>query len=131
MRAKVQFDSIVQDYGEYEENTGSIIIFKGIVRRKEGSRNISYLHYEAEINIAEEEMIKILGEAMNNFKIIDANAVHRIGNIKPGEVSLLVTVFSEHREEGFRSCIYIVDNIKTRVPIWKQDVFEDGTMRWH
>ncbi|MGC8547212.1 MAG: molybdenum cofactor biosynthesis protein MoaE [Thermoplasmata archaeon] len=131
MKAKIQFGNIDEEIGNCGENTGAIIIFRGIVRKKESGKDIAYLHYEAEIDLAEVELKKILEEAKNNFKIIDASAIHRIGDIRPGEESLFVSVLSEHREEGFRCCMFIVDSIKNRLPIWKQDVYEDGTKKWH
>jgi molybdopterin synthase catalytic subunit len=111
--------------------TGSIVIFEGIVRAEKSSKEISHLFYDAEVEIAEGELNRILDEASSRFTIIDAIAVHRIGIVRPGEISLFVAVSSKHRNEGFQACAFIVDAIKQRLPIWKKDHFADGTEAWH
>lgn len=112
-------------------NTGSVVTFEGIVRKTESSKELLHLFYEAEKELAENELNKILEEAFTKFTLIDALAVHRVGIVKPGELSLLVSVSSSHRKEGFEACRYIVEEIKTRLPIWKKDHFVDGTETWH
>lgn len=131
MKVSIQYEKIVEEDLYIHENTGSEITFKGIVRKVDQNNRILFLHYEAEIELANKELVNILHEAKNIFKIIDAVAIHRIGDIYPGETSLYVKVISEHREEGFEACKFIVDSIKTKVPIWKEDVYEDGTRKWH
>jgi molybdopterin synthase catalytic subunit len=110
---------------------GSIVIFEGIVRAEESSKELRHLFYDAEAEMAEGELNKILGEASSRFNLIDAVAVHRIGIVKPGEISLFVAVSSKHRKEGFEACDFIVEAIKQRLPIWKKDHFADGTEAWH
>lgn len=131
MKASIQLEKIIDEDLQIDDKTGSEITFRGIVRRKDGGKGILFLHYEAEVGLANNELQNIVNEAKNIFNIIDVVAIHRIGNISPGETSLIVKVISEHREEGFKACMFIVDNIKTRVPIWKEDVYEDGTRKWH
>ena len=53
-------------------------------------------------------------------------AIHRIGDLKVGEPSVAVAVSSEHRKEAFEACKYGIDEIKTKVPIWKKEVSESG-----
>lgn len=110
---------------------GSKVIFEGIVRKTESSRDLAHLFYDADEKIAENELNAILREAEEKYGLIDAIAVHRVGIVKPGEVSLLVVVNSSHRKEGFEACSYIVESIKQRLPIWKKDHFIDGTESWH
>ncbi len=115
----------------YDMGVGSIITFQGIVRKTESSRELEYLFYEAEEKLATEELTRLLTEAKEKFNLIDALAVHRIGIVNPGEISLLVVVNSGHRNEGFKACSFIVDAIKERLPIWKKDHFVDGEETWH
>ncbi|MEM4778801.1 MAG: molybdenum cofactor biosynthesis protein MoaE [Thermoplasmatales archaeon] len=110
---------------------GSSVTFEGIVRRDEGGKELSFLLYEAERDLAERELMNILEEAKQKYHFEDAIAVHRIGKLAPGERSLFVRVFSEHRKEGFEGCIYIVDELKRRLPIWKKDIYNDGSEKWH
>ena len=116
---------------ERSEEIGSIVYFKGIVRKTENGKPLKFLHYEAEMELGNQEIGKIIAESKEKFGIHDADVIHRVGDLKPGDVSLFVEVYSSHRDEGFEACKYIVDEIKRRVPIWKQDVYEDGTKSWH
>ncbi|MEM0141379.1 MAG: molybdenum cofactor biosynthesis protein MoaE [Thermoplasmatales archaeon] len=133
MIAKIQENEIIpSDFPEDVGNkTGAIVMFEGIVRKYEGNKELSFLYYEAEQAMAEKELMKILMEAKARYAIQDAMAVHRIGRLMPGERSLLVKVASSHRKEGFEACLFIVDELKERVPIWKKDIYKDGTEQWH
>ncbi len=112
-------------------DVGSLVTFQGIVRGTENSKELFHLFYEADEHLAEDELKKIIEEASQKFRIVDCSAVHRVGIVKPGEISLLVAVQSAHRNEGFEACRYIVEQIKQRLPIWKKDHFKDSTERWH
>lgn len=112
----------------YNKETGDEIIFKGIVRGFEGYE-IKGLYYESEINLAKLEMEKISKEALEKYQIQDVCIFHRIGFVKHGEIAMVVKVISKHRKEGFEAIIYIVDEIKKRVPIWKKELSEKGE-RW-
>ncbi len=110
---------------------GATVVFQGVVRKTESSKELLHLFYECEERMAEEELNRILAEAQEKFRVIDAIAVHRIGIVKPGEVSLYVAVHSSHRGDGFDACRYIVEAVKQRLPIWKKDHFADGSESWH
>ncbi|MGC8645767.1 MAG: molybdenum cofactor biosynthesis protein MoaE [Thermoplasmata archaeon] len=133
MIARVQ-DRVIQvsDFlGREDYGIGAVVTFIGIVRRYEGGRELSALHYEADEAIAEEELSKIINEAKEKYRMSDAVVIHRIGSLSPGEISLFVKVISVHRKEGFEACEYIVDELKRRVPIWKKDIYVDGSEKWH
>ena len=112
-------------------SNGSLFVFNGIVRRdkteKEFVREIIYETYE---EMAKKEMEKIKQEASRKFQVNEIFIKHRIGRVLVGEVSLVVAVFSTHRREGIGAIDYIVDEIKKKVPVWKKEIFEDGSYRW-
>jgi molybdopterin synthase catalytic subunit len=83
---------------------------------------ISAIYYEAYISMAEEAMAKIEAEAFKRWNLKKFAAVHRIGNLKIGEVSVAIAASSEHRAEAFEAGRYAIDRIKTEVPIWKKEV---------
>jgi molybdopterin synthase catalytic subunit len=56
--------------------------------------------------------------------------LHRIGPVPVGEVSVAIAVAAPHRAEAFEACRWLIDTLKTDVPIWKKDVFADGCTRW-
>jgi molybdopterin synthase catalytic subunit len=76
--------------------------------------------------MAEEEFLAIETEARQKWNIEKISAIHRLGRLNVGEVSVAVVVLSKHRKEAFDACRFIIDSIKTRVPIWKMEVTDTG-----
>lgn len=115
---------------ELEDNSaGALSIFIGNVRNRGRSGNVSEIYYESYSKMAEQKMREIENEAQTKWEIKKLLAFHRIGNIKVGETSIIIGVSSEHRQEAFEACKYVIDNVKTRVPIWKKEISEEG-QKW-
>ncbi len=104
-----------------DRKAGAIILFTGVVRDHNETSPISEIYYESYKKMAELELSRIEKEAFKKWKITKFAAIHRIGNLKVGDVSVIVAVSSEHRREAFQSCKYGIDCIKTQVPIWKKE----------
>ncbi len=109
---------------------GAIVCFEGIVRNHNEGKAVLSLEYEAYESLAENEAAKILNEARQNFSIFSAVCVHRTGLLDIGEAAVFVGVTSAHRDASFVACRYIIDEIKTRLPIWKKETYQDGSTGW-
>ena len=115
---------------EIEDNSaGAVSIFIGKVRNRGKFGNVSEIYYEAYREMAEEKMREIENEARKKWNIKKLAAIHRIGNLKVGETSIIIGVCSEHRHEAFEACKYIINNVKNRVPIWKKEI-SDESQKW-
>lgn len=115
---------------EIEDNSaGALSIFMGNVRNRGRSGNVSEIFYESYSRMAEQKMRDIENEAQAKWEIKKLVVFHRIGNIKVGETSIIIGVSSEHRQEAFEACKYVIDNVKTRVPIWKKEISEES-QKW-
>lgn len=115
---------------ELEDNSaGALSVFIGNVRNRGRSGNVSEIYYEAYSEMAEQEMREIENEAQTKWGIKKLVAIHRIGNIKVGESSIIIGVSSEHRHEAFEACRYVINNVKTRVPIWKKEISRES-QKW-
>lgn len=115
---------------ELEDNSaGALSVFIGNVRNRGRSGNVSEIYYEAYSEMAEQEMREIENEAQTKWGIKKLVAIHRIGNIKVGESSIIIGVSSEHRHEAFEACKYVINNVKTRVPIWKKEISRES-QKW-
>ena len=115
---------------ELQDNSaGAVSVFIGNVRNRGSSGNVSEIYYEAYSEMAEQKMREIENEAQIKWGIKKLVAFHRIGNIKVGESSIIIGVSSEHRHEAFEACKYIVNNVKTRVPIWKKEISRES-QKW-
>lgn len=105
---------------------GAVNVFIGTVRNNANGKNVVWLEYEAYETMAVNEIRKIIDDASHRWPLLGWAVSHRIGTLKPGEVSVAVAVSSPHRRESFEACQYIIDNLKAKAPIWKKEVFEDG-----
>lgn len=109
---------------------GSILEFSGIIRPDKSGKILKGLYYDYHETMALKILTNLVQEVMEKFKITDAVALHRVGYVQVGEISLYVAIASEHREEGLEAMKWLLDQIKTKVPIWKKDIYEDGE-KWH
>lgn len=109
---------------------GAYASFEGWVREVNDGRPVSALTYEAYQALAEREGETILAEAMQRFTIIEAVAVHRVGRLQLGELAVWVGVSAGHRDAAFAACRWIIDEVKSRVPIWKHEHYADGDAGW-
>ena len=118
-----------QTIGE-NSGIGARSVFEGTVRDTNDGHNVTKLEYECYESLAIKEGNKILGEAIEKFGLIDAFCIHRIGTLEVGETAVIVVATSGHRDEAFKGCRYIIDEVKCRVPIWKKEHYQDGETEW-
>ena len=112
------------------ENAGGFCAFEGWVRNENQGREVIALEYEAFNELCATEAEKILNEAAHRFKIVDAHCFHRTGKLKIGDMAVWVGVTAAHRDETFKACRYIIDELKARLPIWKKEYYTDGESEW-
>jgi len=105
---------------------GGYAAFEGWVRDHNEGRRVRRLEYEAFEPLAIKEGERIVAEAVARFGVEHAACVHRIGALEIGEQAVWVGVTARHRDEAFRACRYIIDTLKTTVPIWKKEVATNG-----
>lgn len=113
-----------------DDRVGGYASFEGWVRNHNEGRDVLGLRYEAYAALAEAEGARVLDEAMAKFDILDARCVHRIGDLAIGELAVWVGVSSAHRDAAFAACRYIIDEVKSRVPIWKHERYAGGDAGW-
>ena len=109
---------------------GAVVAFEGLVRNHHEGRDVTQLHYEAHPILADQEGKKILAETLEKFPITHALAVHRVGTLAIGEPAVITLTASSHREAAYEANRYLIDEIKSRVPIWKQETYASGEVEW-
>jgi len=112
------------------QTAGAFASFEGWVRDHNEGRAVRGLHYEAYAALAETEGERIVEEAMRKFDIVDARCVHRIGELRIGDLAVWVGASAAHRGAAFDACRHIIDEVKSRVPIWKQERYREGDAGW-
>lgn len=113
-----------------DPSAGGFVAFEGWVRNHHEGRAVLRLAYEAFPALALKEGGRVLAEAVQRFGVTRALCVHRTGELAIGDVAVWVGVSAHHRDEAFRACRYVIDELKQRVPIWKKEHYADGTSSW-
>lgn len=113
-----------------DAHCGAVVAFDGVVRDHHGGRAVSELHYEAYAEMAEREGQAIVEQALQQFAVRRIVAEHRIGLLAIGDIAVYVGVASAHRDAAFAACRFVIDELKSRVPIWKHEHYADGAAEW-
>jgi molybdopterin synthase catalytic subunit len=107
--------------------SGAMVTFDGVVRNQTGGRRVISLQYDAYVSMAIKEMSRIGDEVRERWPEVDRiGIIHRFGELKISESSVVIVITSPHRRIAFEACQYAIDRLKQTVPIWKKEVFEDG-----
>jgi molybdopterin synthase catalytic subunit len=109
------------------ERAGALVTFQGVVRGLTDGRRTRYLEYEAYPTMALERLEAVRREAEDRWPGVEVAVAHRTGRLEVGEASVIISVSSPHRRAGLEAAAYVIDRIKEHVPIWKREVWEDGS----
>jgi len=109
---------------------GGYASFEGWVRNHQDGQPVTRLEYEVFAPLALREGERIIQEACARLDVRQALCVHRTGALALGEIAVWVGVASAHRDEAFRACRYIIDEVKHRLPIWKKEYYASGDSGW-
>ena len=112
------------------QEAGALVCFEGLVRNHNEGKKVSALEYEAFSALCDKEGLKVITEALDKFNIFNARCFHRIGKLSINEMAVWVGVTSAHRNDAFKACRYIIDEVKLRLPIWKKEYYKNGDSGW-
>ena len=110
--------------------TGATVLFVGTVRSVNEGREVTAIEYTAYEVMAEREMSAVLAEAEERHAGVVLVAEHRIGMLEVGEASIAIAAAHEHRGRALDALRYAIDEIKNRAPIWKRELYADGSESW-
>jgi molybdopterin synthase catalytic subunit len=123
-------DAAAQRAGLADPAAGGCVTFEGWVRNHNAARQVTRLDYQAYGPLAEDEGEAILDEARSKVGLRAARCVHRTGALAIGDMAVWVGVSADHRDAAFAACRWIIDEVKRRVPIWKNEHYADGETGW-
>lgn len=110
------------------DGDGGLTVFVGVVRDSNDGRSVTAMEYEAYEPMAERELERIEADLATRFPGARVVLRHRIGRLLVGEVAVVVAASAPHREEAFAACRAGIEEIKTRVPVWKKEWGPDGSV---
>lgn len=105
---------------------GAFVNFEGVVRNHSGGRKTRFLDYECYEALAIKTMAAIGEDIARKHAVGRVAIVHRLGRLEIGETSVAVVVTSPHRRPAFEAALEGINRVKTSVPVWKKEYFEDG-----
>ncbi|WP_262485211.1 molybdenum cofactor biosynthesis protein MoaE [Corynebacterium poyangense] len=108
---------------------GAVVCFEGVVRNHDGGHAVKALSYSAHPS-ADRELARVVSEVLHHYPPVRAWVAHRTGDLRIGDLAFLVVVAAPHRTEAFAALAEICDRVKTEVPIWKEQLFVDGSTEW-
>jgi len=109
---------------------GAVLLFLGIVRDHNEGRRVLSIRYDAYVAMAEQVLTAVAREAAERLGTPRIAIAHRIGELRVGEVSTAIAVSSPHRAEAFDACRYSIEEIKQRLPVWKEEHYAEGDAKW-
>jgi molybdopterin synthase catalytic subunit len=110
---------------------GALSCFEGTVRAdSKNEKQVSGLLYIADTPACVREGEQIIREAFHQFPITEAVCIQRIGQVGVGESAIWIGVWASHRDEAFKACRYIIEEVKKRLLIWKKEIYTDGSSQW-
>ncbi len=108
---------------------GGVVSFTGLVRADDGGRVVTSLEYTAHPS-ALGLMTSVVQAVASSLPVVRVAAVHRVGLLAIGDVAVVVAASAAHRDQAFVAARRLIDDIKDQVPIWKHQLFADGSQEW-
>lgn len=119
-------DREIKKVKSVSKRIGGIVTFLGTARDFSKGKEIKKLVFEHYSDMAIEKMEELRESALEKFDVIEVSLVHRTGEIEVGENIVLIIVAAEHRKDAFSACIWLIDELKKVVPIWKKEITAEG-----
>jgi molybdopterin synthase catalytic subunit len=121
----------IQDFqnahAELTGKFGATSVFVGTMRDFNDGNDVQSMVLEHYPAMTQKHLETIIAEAKQRWDILDALIIHRYGEIQPNDPIVLLAVWSAHRKAAFEACRYLIEELKTRAPFWKQEQTKNGT----
>lgn len=108
---------------------GAVASFIGVMRDFNDGESVSAMTLEHYPGMTEAHLRRISTEAAQRWEILDTLIIHRVGRVRPADPIVLVAVWSAHRAAAFDACRYLIEELKSRAPFWKQEQ-RAGATHW-
>jgi len=125
----VEVSAYQQSRAELAGHFGATSIFVGTMRDMNQGEVVTTMTLDHYPGMTEKHLTRVGEEAAERWDIMDSMVVHRVGEMKPNDPIVVVAVWSAHRDDAFKACRYIIDELKARAPFWKKEAVGQGE-RW-
>ncbi|NCP20509.1 MAG: molybdenum cofactor biosynthesis protein MoaE [Flavobacteriales bacterium CG_4_9_14_0_2_um_filter_35_242] len=111
-----------------DDSCGGITLFVGTVRNESYQKKVTLLNFSTYKAMAVKELNNIAVQALADFTILKIAIHHAEGDLKIGDIPVIIAVSAPHRDAAFKACQFAIDTLKKSVPIWKKEHFNDGAI---
>jgi molybdopterin synthase catalytic subunit len=112
-------------------NCGAELLFLGTVRNVNEGRRVEAVNYDGHVSLSEKVLRDLCLEAASRWgEDLNFWLEHRLGRVAVGEVSLIVYVTAPHRDSAYQASRYVLEQIKQRLPVWKEELYCEGEKAW-
>lgn len=112
-----------------DDMAGATVTFTGVVRNHDAGRGVTEIEYVGHPTAAG-IVADVAAEFAAREGVHAISVVHRVGVLRVGDVALAVSVTASHRKQAFTTAADIVDRVKEVLPVWKRQLYTDGTHHW-
>jgi molybdopterin synthase catalytic subunit len=110
-----------------DPTAGAVVLFLGTARNhSEGKTGVTHLEYEAYAGVIVDKFEELVAEATDKWELVAVVIEHRVGEVLVGQASVAVAVSAVHRDAAFEAGRFLIDELKTRAPIWKKEHWPGG-----
>jgi len=110
-------------------SSGCVVTYIGVIREYSQGKSVLSVEYRDPDRMAESKLREIASETRRKWQLNNLAIYHRIGKLRVGDINIVIAVASTHRQEGFAACQYAIDRFKQIVPTWKEETYQDGSIR--
>ena len=133
IEGEISSDFIAQSIAKHQTKTviGAHNIFLGQVRADEiDGKAVTAIDFSCYQDMADEKLHEIREETFDKFGLTCMHIYHSLGKVNVGEVCFFVFVSAPHRTEVYEATEYIVNRVKSEVPIFGKELFAEGEYQW-
>jgi molybdopterin synthase catalytic subunit len=123
-------ETLTRQFRQDRPTCGALVTFLGLMRELQADQRLVELRLEHYPGMTEKSLAQIACLAMDRWPVEAILIAHRVGSLLPQDPIVLVAVASPHRAEAFQASEFLMDELKTRAPFWKQEIFADGSSHW-
>ena len=113
-----------------DNSDGAVVTFVGKVRDFNDGSVVTDLTLEHYPGMTEKQLGLVVAKAEEQWSLLDSLVIHRVGDVYPDDVLVLVAIWSVHRGDAFDASRYIMEELKSNVPFWKKEILADDNSRW-
>lgn len=109
---------------------GATVLFVGSMRDFNQGDDVQGMYLEHYPGMTEKQLRQIVEQAQQQWCLLDCLLIHRVGEVRPDDVLVLVATWAEHRGDAYDANRYIMENLKSQAPFWKRETLSSGEQRW-